>query len=73
MIAVLGGREYVEVTTERCDWTVQSIMHFTLIHKLRMNRRRIEAGLAAFMNANELNSEEEIRMVQILLKVRRVK
>ena len=61
------------MTTKRCDWTVQSVMQFPLLHKFRMNRRRIEAGLAAFMNENELNAEEEIRTVRILLKVRRVK
>ena len=67
------GREDVQMTTKRYDWTLQSVMEFTLLHKSRMNRRRIKAGLAAFMNENELNAEEEIRLVQILLEVRRVK
>jgi hypothetical protein len=47
----------------------KSLMRFILLHKFRMNRRRIEAGLAAFMNEYELNAEEEISLVQILLKV----
>jgi hypothetical protein len=67
------GREDVDVTNRRCDWTLRSVTQFTLLHKFRMNRRRNEAGLAAFMNENELNSEEEIRLAQILLEVRRVK
>ena len=66
-------REDLEVTTKSCDWTLQSVMEFTLLHKSRMNRRRIETVLAALMNKNERKAEEEIRLVQILLKVRRVK
>jgi len=41
----------------------KSLMQFTFLHKFRLNRRRIESGLAAFMNENELNAEGEIRLV----------
>ena len=67
----MGSRGCVSGNQEtRLDATIRNAVHTS---KFRTNRRRIEADLASFMNENELNAEEEIRVVQILVEVRRVK